>query len=183
MNGERVREAFITVLGTGYAPFASGSWGSLAAVVIFAAIWLSVGGVALSANAVALAILAPGVLIACCAAIQWGDWALKKFASDDPKPFVIDEFAGQWIALAYMPLTGATAWEVVALLGMQFFLFRVFDVLKVPPAAQLEHLPGAWGVLLDDLAAGVYANLAGQALWRLTPLPSLVATVAASITG
>lgn len=172
--GERLREAVITVCGAGYAPFASGSWGSLAAIAMFLPIWLLAGGTSLTTATVTLYILAPGVLLACCAAIAWGDWALKKFASSDPKPFVIDEFAGQWIALAYFPLSGAGWWDVAVVLGMQFFLFRVFDVLKPPPAAQLERLPGAWGVLFDDLAAGVYANVAGQMIWQLTPLPAWV---------
>jgi phosphatidylglycerophosphatase A len=54
------------------------------------------------------------------------------------------------------------AWVVLA----GFIAFRVFDVTKPPPARQLEKLPEGWGILLDDLAAAVYANLACQVLFR-----------------
>jgi len=75
------------------------------------------------------------------------------------------------VALLFLPLAIATGfWRFLALVAIQFFLFRVFDVVKPPPARQLEALPAGWGVLLDDLAAGVYANIVGQILWRATPL-------------
>ncbi|MCA9243944.1 MAG: phosphatidylglycerophosphatase A [Phycisphaerales bacterium] len=173
MSGGRsfsIRHAVITVLGTGYAPFASGSWGSLASCVIFAAIaWpmLMAGMPQWTLDAVAIF----GVLAAAHFSVHWGDWAIAEFGRDDPKQFVLDEFAGQWIALMILPPVALIGfWGFATVFASQFFLFRVFDVLKVPPAAQAERLPAGWGVLLDDLVAGAYANLVGQALWRLTPL-------------
>ncbi len=56
----------------------------------------------------------------------------------------------------------------------QFLLFRVFDVVKPPPARQAEALPAGWGILTDDLIAGVYANLVGQVIWRVTPLAGML---------
>ncbi len=74
---------------------------------------------------------------------------------------VVDEVAGQWltclIALPWAPLTkpsGALGFAAAA-----FILFRVFDVLKPWPIRRLETLPGGWGIVADDLAAGVEAGL------------------------
>ncbi len=111
-----------------------------------------------------------GVAAASHFAVHWGEWAIAEFGRKDPKPFVLDEFAGQWIALMFLPPVAFSGlFGFGAVFATQFFLFRLFDVLKTPPAAQAERLPAGWGILVDDLVAGVYANLAGQALWRLTP--------------
>jgi phosphatidylglycerophosphatase A len=71
-------------------------------------------------------------------------------ASKDPQFVVIDEVAGQLIALIAVPL----AWQTF-LAG--FILFRGFDILKPPPVRQLERLPEGTGIVLDDVAAGIYA--------------------------
>ena len=68
----------------------------------------------------------------------------------DPQCIVIDEVAGQWIALIFAP----RAWKTL-LAG--FILFRVFDIVKPPPVRQLERLPEGTGIVVDDVAAGVYA--------------------------
>jgi phosphatidylglycerophosphatase A len=68
----------------------------------------------------------------------------------DPQVVVIDEVAGQLVALIAVPL----AWKSF-LAG--FILFRVFDIVKPPPVRQLEALPEGAGIVLDDIAAGLYA--------------------------
>jgi phosphatidylglycerophosphatase A len=75
----------------------------------------------------------------------------------DPGFIVIDEVAGQWIALLLVPL----AWKSL-LAG--FILFRGFDILKPPPVRQLEALPDGTGIVIDDVAAGLYALLLMQLL-------------------
>lgn len=169
--GDRLREACVTVLFSGHLRPANATWGSLAATLLF----LAVHGVLAAAGAarpVANFVVIPlGVGLAGVLSVRLGPWAIARFRSTDPKPFVLDELAGQWIALFMLPLApSAGAFELACVAAGQWLLFRIFDVLKVPPAAQLERLPAGWGVLCDDLAAGVYANLAGQALWRWTPL-------------
>ncbi|MFN8095296.1 MAG: phosphatidylglycerophosphatase A [Vicinamibacteria bacterium] len=85
----------------------------------------------------------------------------RSIGIEDPGLVVVDEVAGQWITLAALPFTPA-----VALAG--FFLFRLMDVVKPWPARDLERLHGGWGIMLDDVAAGVMAHLAlraGLALW------------------
>jgi phosphatidylglycerophosphatase A len=72
--------------------------------------------------------------------------------------------AGQWVSLLFLPFTPGTAFA-------GFFLFRLMDVLKPWPARDLEHLPGGWGIVADDLMAGVYANLllrAALTVWPVT---------------
>lgn len=117
---------------------------------------------------------------ACVAAVAWGRWAIERFARKDPKPFVLDEFAGQCLALlALPPLADDSGAGLASVLVGQFLLFRFFDILKPPPARQLERLPEGWGILCDDLMAGVYANVLGQVLWRLTPLAAALGLAAA----
>lgn len=170
---ERSKEAAITVLFSGYLRPANATWGSAASVLIFVACWWLLAAAGAPWWSVDVVLIPLGVAAACVLSVLWGPWAIARYRSSDPRPFVLDEFAGQWIALlALPPAAMAGAWGLTAVLAGQWVLFRVFDVLKVPPAAQLERLPGGWGVLCDDLAAGVYANLAGQLLWRLTPLAS-----------
>ncbi len=115
--------------------------------------------------------LVAGVLGSSWFSVRLGGWAIARFGRSDPRPFVLDEFAGQWTALLALPVSyhaggGSVAWVA----GVSFLLFRVFDVLKPPPARQAESLPAGWGILIDDLVAGLYANLVGQVLWRLPPV-------------
>ena len=107
-------------------------------------------------TAVALAIVV--TLIGIPAATQVARTSGKK----DPSFVVIDEVAGQLIALIGVPI----AWKSF-LAG--FILFRVFDILKPPPVRQLERLPEGTGIVLDDVAAGIYALAMMQLLlhWGL----------------
>ena len=70
----------------------------------------------------------------------------------DPGWFILDEVSGYLIALAGLPLR----WEVLA---AAFVFFRIFDITKPPPIRRIERAPRGWGVMLDDVVAGVFANL------------------------
>lgn len=74
-------------------------------------------------------------------------------STPDPSIVVIDEIVGMWIALLFVPKTLPAV--VVA-----FVAFRVFDIIKPFPAARLEAVPDGWGIMLDDVVAGIYANIA-----------------------
>jgi len=80
----------------------------------------------------------------------------------DAAPIVWDEWVGLWTALALLPMTPLT-------LGAGFLLFRLFDIVKPPPLRRLQSLPGGWGVMADDLGAGIYANLLLRVLLGLMP--------------
>ena len=70
----------------------------------------------------------------------------------DPGIVVVDEVVGQWVTLTALPFTPITA-------ALGFLLFRAMDILKPWPARDLERVPGGWGIMADDVAAGVYAQL------------------------
>lgn len=86
----------------------------------------------------------------------------RECEQEDPSHVVIDEVAGQLIALLGVPLH----WQSVIL---SFILFRVLDILKPPPLRRLEKIQGGAGIVLDDVGAGLYALLGVQALvhWRV----------------
>lgn len=137
-----------TGLGSGYCPFASGTAGSAVAVLLYLLFY---------------PLLSPpywflgfAFLLAMTAlAIHSADAAEKHFGKKDDGRVVIDEFVGQWISLFLISLNW---WTPLA----AFFLFRFFDILKPFPAGRSQGLPGGLGIVLDDVIAGIYANLALQ---------------------
>lgn len=169
-GGDWLKEACITVLGSGHLRPMPGTWGSAASVVIYVPLWYALH----ISNAPRWGIdlvAVVGILIASWLSGLWGQWAIDKFGRKDPRQFVLDEFAGQWVSLLWLPALAATGlWPFMCVVGGQFVLFRIMDVFKPPPARQLESLPAGWGILCDDLMAGVYALIVGQLVWRLTPL-------------
>jgi phosphatidylglycerophosphatase A len=99
----------------------------------------------------------PAALL-CLALIAVAVWvagaAERQLGSKDPGCIVIDEIAGMTVSLLGIPLSIGTG-------AAGFLLFRFFDVLKPPPVSVLErHLKGGWGVVMDDVAAGVIVNIA-----------------------
>jgi phosphatidylglycerophosphatase A len=140
---------------TGYAPVASGTFGTLPGVVI------AVAMAAYLAPAAYTATLA--VIIVVCV------WAADRHAAEleikDPSVIVSDEVAGMLVAIAYLPITPLTVLAA-------FLLFRFFDILKPPPIRQAEALPGGIGICADDLLAGLVSNLLlrGAIMWELLPV-------------
>ena len=133
-----------TFFGVGYIKPGPGTWGSAAGLLLWAALSYRLPA---SARTPANIILGLAVtLIGIPAATQ----VARAFAKKDPQFVVIDEVAGQLITLIAAPLT----WKTF-LAG--FILFRAFDIVKPPPVRQLEKLPEGTGIVLDDVAAGLYA--------------------------
>ncbi len=102
-----------------------------------------------------------------------GIWAAgseaRRRAKGDPGPVVVDEVAGQWltylVALIFVPMPSLGRVSAVAIVG--FLLFRFFDILKPWPVGALERLPGGVGIMVDDLAAALYAGAVLVLLFRL----------------
>lgn len=138
-----------TFFGAGRLRPGPGTWGSAAAVLIWAAVWRWVPTQADWIVLAGLALLA--ILVGIPAATRFARASQLK----DPQSVVIDEVAGQWITLLFAPVS----WKTL-LLG--FILFRAFDILKPPPVRQLECLPEGTGIVMDDVAAGLYALLVMQ---------------------
>ena len=130
-----------SVCGIGYIPFAPGTFGSAAGLVVWALV-----PPAAAAQVIAIVML--------FAVGSWsGTIAEQHFGRTDPSHVVIDEVMGMLITLFWNPVGWRGA--VVA-----FLLFRVFDVVKPFPSNRLERLPGGVGVMADDAMAAVYANVA-----------------------
>ncbi|HZW08852.1 MAG TPA: phosphatidylglycerophosphatase A [Phycisphaerales bacterium] len=148
----------VTTFGLGFRRPASGTWGSLPPVIL-AAILLALGLPAESLAFGLILIVVSGVFLGAC--LRFGDPAAAEFGRDDPSQVVADETGAMALVLAFLP-AGSTASPLLAALtlALAFLAFRVFDILKPFPAAQLQNLPGAWGVLLDDVAAAIYALIA-----------------------
>ncbi|MCX7631824.1 MAG: phosphatidylglycerophosphatase A [Turneriella sp.] len=157
-------EAVATGFFTGYLPKIPGTWGSLAAVLLFAAV----------------AAILPGQ-----GSFRWGFWSIswwalagavffatigsyaatllaREWKSKDPSEIVVDEFAGQFLALSLVA-------PDLAGYACGFLFFRLFDILKPPPIAKLQQLPEGLGIVLDDVAAGLIAApcaALAQQLWH-----------------
>ena len=131
---------------TGYFPFASGTVGSAFALALYWVIpGMDVWWVLLSASLVFLAV---GIPVAS---------AMERYYGKDPSEVVLDEVVGMWIALLLLP----KVWYLA--LGA-FFVFRLFDIVKPSPARNFDRMHGGFGIMMDDVAAGVYANLVMQAV-------------------
>jgi len=127
-----------TVFGAGYSPVAPGTVGSAVTVLLLWLIPFSRGGLVL-------------FLVVVTAVGTWAAHiAERRLGRKDPGAIVIDEVAGMTLSVVLFPLTPA-----VLLAG--FVLFRIFDVVKPPPAHASQRLGGGVGVMIDDLIAGLYA--------------------------
>jgi phosphatidylglycerophosphatase A len=137
-----------TFFGIGFLKPGPGTWGSLAASLI----WYFALRTSHLSGWVAVSVTLLGVLAVAAIGIPAGTVVERECGHEDPGFVVIDEVAGQWIVLAATPLD----WRH-ALLGLA--LFRLFDIVKPWPARQLERLHGGTGIMFDDLAAGVWGLL------------------------
>jgi len=144
----------LSVCDLGFLPLVPGTFGSLAGLGI---------ALLLPADAWHLSI-GIGVLAASALTVALGPAAARAAGREDPPQVVMDEVAGMMLALIVVPAPSA----VEAAVG--FLLFRAFDILKPPPGRALERLPGGWGILLDDLAAGAWAAGLLFLLGRAIPL-------------
>lgn len=142
---DRIAAALATWFGVGLIPVAPGTWGSLAALPLgVGLIWL--GGEPL---------LIGGILAISLAGVWAGERYADAKGQEDPQSVVIDEVAGQWLALLPCMSLG---WIELAL---AFILFRAADILKPWPASWADrNIPGGLGIMADDWVAGVYAALA-----------------------
>ena len=154
---EKLWTALCVVLGTGLglgmAPFAPGTFGSLLGPVAVWGLQKALADPVAYYVAAGLFILAGGPI--CGRAAAW-------FKSKDPGHVVYDEIAAFFLVFLWTPVTWTTA-----IAG--FLWFRLFDILKPWPVKSLERLPGGWGILADDLAAGLYAAAALELTLRLLP--------------
>jgi phosphatidylglycerophosphatase A len=140
-----------TFFGVGHLRPGPGTYGSLAAVLI----WFGISRVI--RPELQAAVLSGLALLAVAAGIPAATRVARASEIKDPQFVVIDEVAGQWITLLFAPVS----WKTL-LAG--FILFRGFDIVKPPPVRGLEKLPAGTGIVVDDVAAGIYALIVMQLL-------------------
>lgn len=153
----RLSLAIATAGGLGLLRPAPGTWGSLGAALAGAA-WIL-----LAPSHMLTAGLVVGAIAATAAGIPAAGRAARHLGREDPSQVVVDEVAGQWLALAVIPATVLIASPASAII-LAFVAFRAFDIIKPWPVSWLERLPGGWGIMADDLAAGLCAGLLTTAL-------------------
>jgi len=156
-----MRKWIVTFFGSGLIPFAPGTMGSIAASLLLIAIHQLFPDL----KFIHWQIILIGVmLLAGYLTIQNGLWIVTYFKRKDPGPVVLDEVAG--IALTNFLLPMYTDHRQLWVIGIALVAFRIFDITKLPPVKKLEQLPLGYGILFDDLAAAVYANLLCQLVIR-----------------
>ena len=127
--------------GVGLSPVAPGTFGTAAALLIYYVLPVPSG------SPIFLSIIVVGLVV--------GIWATGILSTDnnpDPGKVVWDEYVGFWITCFLLPKTWG--WLILA-----FFIFRILDILKPWPIRRVESLPKGWGIMLDDVLAGIYGNL------------------------
>ena len=145
--------AVATFFGAGFGKPGPGTWASVAAVILWmAAAWT----LHLTAERLLLA-LGIGIALAIVPGVPAATIVERESGRTDPGYVVIDEVAGQWIALLWSPADWPHG--LIALV-----LFRLFDIIKPFPVRRLERLPGGWGIVFDDVAAGLYALVVASLL-------------------
>ncbi len=155
-----MKRLMTSCLGLGWMPIAPGTWGSLPPMVI-----LGLMG-HLGATPFVIAIVM-GLLIiwGSFVCVAWAPSAIAATGNKDPGEVVADELAGQAVCFLAVPFLAVQSMSLIQLWMVAvggFLLFRVFDIFKPWPANRLEGLPKGWGILADDLMAGLYA---GVCLW------------------
>jgi phosphatidylglycerophosphatase A len=147
-----------TGFGSGYLRPAPGTWGSLAGLLAWL---LLVGGVRILGGASWLPLAAPAALT--LVAVWASDRVVRETALKDPSFIVVDEWAGVWFALTPLLFTVTLQpqpWALwAARLVAPFMLFRLFDIWKPGVVNTAQRLPGGWGVVMDDVLAGLLAAL------------------------
>jgi phosphatidylglycerophosphatase A len=141
--------------GIGFLPKMPGTWGSVAAFGLY----LLLPAAALSGSGLYISI--PALLFFCLISVFVSTKAEQKLGHDSPH-IVIDEVCGYFVAVMFLPKS--------LLIGVYaFVLFRVFDIAKPFPISRSQNLPKGWGVVVDDILAGFYANVLTQIIIKIYP--------------
>ena len=157
-NLRKISHLIATFFGVGLLPMASGTWGSIAALILFFLfVYVQLSYFLFFLMFLGLTVVA---MIAC-------NLATRKLSEKDHKSIVIDEVAGAWLSFLFLPLLGVydfalDEWKKESFIAAIILLvfFRFFDILKPHPISFVDQkFKSGFGVVLDDLIAGVFAGL------------------------
>jgi len=135
-----------TCFGIGFFPVAPGTFTSVVAVFCYYFL-----------PALHNPLLLFSLVLLCSGVGIWAGGVMEEQYGNDPSIVTIDELAGQWLALLALP-------SGLLPVLLAFIFFRLFDILKPGPVDLVQRLPGGWGIMMDDLLAGLFANLAVRIL-------------------
>ncbi|HPS54997.1 MAG TPA: phosphatidylglycerophosphatase A [Sedimentisphaerales bacterium] len=158
-----IRRLLTSCFGLGFMPIASGTWGSVPGVILF----MVLGYLGLSVVWIS-AVMLIVVLAASAVCVKFTPAVMKITGKTDPGEIVADEVAGQCMTFVGLAVSATSNICIAAVIG--FLLFRFFDITKIWPIRKLEQLPAGWGVLCDDLLAGVFAAVVLQVVVRLADI-------------
>ena len=136
-----------TSFGFGFLPVAPGTWGAIFAIIVWLPLYIW------AAPAVTVGVTAAAIVLFTVAG-TWASSVSEKYWGKDPVIACVDETVGQWISL--LPVVGAAIvpwWEILLSLG----LFRLFDIYKPLGIRAMERLPRGYGMMADDILAGIYS--------------------------
>ncbi len=145
-----LKKLFVTGFFAGYFPFFPGTIGALVGVLIF-----------LVFNPFPY-VYYPSIIIIFFLGAKYSFWAEIYFGKKDPKQVVIDEIAGMLVTMSGFNVNinlSQFCFSDYKILILGFVMFRIFDIIKPYPIPKIENLKGGWGIMLDDIIAGIYANI------------------------
>ena len=148
-----MKRLLTSCFGLGRLPLAPGTWGSLPPMFVFA-LMCYFGASTVQISIVMAALVLAGSVVC----VKFAPGIVAATGKIDPREVVADEFAGQ--AITFLAVGTVLASQIWATAVLGFLLFRLFDIAKPWPIRKLEKLPKGWGILADDLLAGVYAGIA-----------------------
>ena len=158
-----MKKLLTSCFGMGYLPVAPGTWGSIPPVLVFAVLCLLDAGQMITS--VVMLVIAIAASVSC---VLFAPEVINLTGKKDPSQVVADEVAGQ--ALTFITAYAVAPKNIVIVSLVGFAAFRFFDILKLYPCKKLEKLPSGWGILADDLMAGVYAAIVLQVFIHLAIL-------------
>ena len=142
-----------TGLGVGFCPFGPGTMGALLAILIWYPLTLFFGYSSVLGITFGLVLLFSFLG-------AWSSTVAERYWGEDPSRVVIDEVVGQWIVLSAIPADFHWGYVLAA-----FLLFRFFDIVKPLGVRKMENFKGGWGIMADDILAGIYGALL-LIIWR-----------------
>jgi phosphatidylglycerophosphatase A len=152
-----MKRLLTSCFGLGRLPVAPGTWGSLPPTIIFGL--LHQFGASSFVTLIVMAAIAAAASFVC---VKFAPAAIEATGKKDPREVVADEAAGQAVTFLFSPFffieAGSTR-QIWFATVLGFVLFRLFDIIKPWPIRKLEKLPNGWGILADDLLAGIFAGI------------------------
>jgi len=152
-----MKRLLTSCFGLGRLPVAPGTYGSLPPTIVFGLMYQF--GAPSVIILIVMAVLAVAGSVVC---VKFAHAAIAATGKSDPGEVVADELAGQAVTFLFSPffvIEAASSGQIWLIAALGFVLFRLFDITKPWPIRKLEKLPNGWGILADDLLAGIFAGI------------------------